>query len=525
MKKRLFAIWLVLVLLTAAAGLSCDEPIPQGTIEVKATLCGANWTGEVEYTLTRTAENITGDSVDRTFTVAPDRWTCAYVSGGPAGAYFVDITPSPTQTLVDGGTITFTLNFELEQDASIDFLRWTINGEPVEPNDPETPYYVTCGDIIDVHFKQHVAGCEGKQVRVIEYSWLDIHLTGEIPPVLLHVLDDPCAVVKDPAPIEEESRDLFVDGEPVDYCMEFDLIPCESRILSVKTLWLLEKCTDYTKSINWLRMGECVEPAGEPCVLFEVLFAEPEPRPFTLISYAEVELADDEDVNPNNNYAESPPLYIEWVLEMDASIEFKDWTINGDPLEPLGSGVDIYYEAEVFWGDVVDVHFAQHVAGCRPEAWVYEYSWLDIHLVEGPMEPPNWVGGHVYDGPCGMSKDPVPLDQEYRWLFVDGEPVTYCQVFDLFECEPRVLGAEALWLLEKCTPYVKSINWFVIRECMEPEPWCVLFDLYFEAPGIYVFELVASAAVELADYEDVDPDNDYAKSPTLYLTVNIVFPP
>lgn len=38
-------------------------------------------------------------------------YTYSYVSGGPAGATFQSITPSGTQNLSDGGTITFTFNF------------------------------------------------------------------------------------------------------------------------------------------------------------------------------------------------------------------------------------------------------------------------------------------------------------------------------------------------------------------------------------------------------------------------------
>ena len=523
MKKRFFAIWLVLVLLTAATGLSC-ESTPKGTIEVKATLCGEPWDGDVEYTLTGTEETIDGTSVPKTHSATPDTWTCAYVSGGPAGAYFVDITPPAGQALVDGGTIIFTLNFELDQDASIDFLTWTINGEPVEPNDPDSAYNVTCGDIIDVHYKQHVAGCEGVQVPLIEYSWLDLyHTEGFVDYFGIHCLDDWDAVVKIPAPIEKVYQDLYAEGYSVGYCDWFDMYdvePCDPENcwpyeLSMETGWTLEKCTDYEKTINLFRFGECLDPENPIPVLFEVFLDAMEPVDFTLVAYAEVELLDDEDVNPDNNYAESPPLYVVFTPEMDASIEFLDWTVNGDPLEPIGEGAEIYYEAEVSWGDVIDVHFKQHVAGCKPEAYVIEYSWLDIHLVEAPW----WVWLHVYDGPCGVSKDPEPLEEPYRQLFVDFEPVEYCMEFDLVPCEPRLLGVETLWLLEKCTDYEKTINWLVIGECFEPEPWCVLFDLWPVEFGVYQFTLVASAEVELLDDEDVDESNDVAVSPPLFLTV------
>lgn len=522
MKKRFSAILLVLVLLTAATGLSC-EPTPQGTIEVKATLCGEPWEGDVAYTLTGTEETIDGTSVPKTHSVTPDRWICAYVSGGPAGAYFVDITPLATQTLIDGGTISFTLNSELQPDASIDFLTWTINGEPHEPNDPETPYYVTCGDIIDVHFKQHVAACEGVEVELIEYSQLDLyHTEGFIDWFGLHVLDDWDAVVKTPDPIEKVYQDLYGEGYSVGYCdwiNMYDVEPCPPQNcwpweFSMETGWLLEACTDYEKTINAFRLGECLDPEDPIPVLFEVFLDAMDPVDFTLVAAAEVFL-EFEDVDPDNNYTESPPLYLVFTPEMDASIEFGDWTINGEPLTPIEEGGEIWYEAEVTWGDVIDVHFAQHVAGCKPEAYVIEYSLLSMHLIEGTLP---WLTLHVLDGPCGVSKDPAPLEEAYRYLYVEEEPVDYCMEFMLEQWEPKLLRVDTLWLLEKCTPYEKSINWLHIGECFEPEP-CVLFDLWFVEPGVYVFELLSAAMVELGSDEDVDPDNDYAESPPLHLTV------
>ena len=84
------------------------------TIRVKATLDGATWTGAVNYTVTvQGGSPISGTtSVPRSFSVGTGNWTCAYVSGGPAGASFVNITPSTTQSVSAGSTITFTLNFK-----------------------------------------------------------------------------------------------------------------------------------------------------------------------------------------------------------------------------------------------------------------------------------------------------------------------------------------------------------------------------------------------------------------------------
>src|SRR4030042_6761982 len=136
MRKGFFAICLALgivVALIVAAVPSCTPTPTTGTIEVKASLDGSPLTGAVNYTLIpASGSNITGNNVTASFTVAPGNWTCAYVSGGPPAAYFVSITPSATQSVTAGGTVTFTLNFASlpasPLDASIQFVSWSING-------------------------------------------------------------------------------------------------------------------------------------------------------------------------------------------------------------------------------------------------------------------------------------------------------------------------------------------------------------------------------------------------------------
>ena len=62
--------------------------------------------------------------------VAYGNWACAYVLGGPTGASFINITPSPTQVLSAGATITFTLNFVTPPHVLDHFKCYTIeNGE------------------------------------------------------------------------------------------------------------------------------------------------------------------------------------------------------------------------------------------------------------------------------------------------------------------------------------------------------------------------------------------------------------
>jgi uncharacterized repeat protein (TIGR01451 family) len=86
-----------------------------GTIVVNATLASgagsAPWTGSVSFTLTG-PQTITGTSASQTFASVPvGTYTLTYTSGGPPGATLNSVTPSVTQTLTAGNTLTFTLNF------------------------------------------------------------------------------------------------------------------------------------------------------------------------------------------------------------------------------------------------------------------------------------------------------------------------------------------------------------------------------------------------------------------------------
>jgi len=109
-------------------------PSPEaGTIAINATLDGASWTGGVNYTISG-PQNYSGSSVTQSFSNVPEgSYTVGYSSGGPSGATFSDISPSSTQTLSAGGTITFTLNFQtkaatvIRVEATLDGASWTGN--------------------------------------------------------------------------------------------------------------------------------------------------------------------------------------------------------------------------------------------------------------------------------------------------------------------------------------------------------------------------------------------------------------
>jgi len=88
------------------------NPTPTtGTIQVNATLNGSSWSGTVNYTLTGPG-TLNGTSAPANFSSQPaGTWTLTYSSGGPTGAVLSSISPSTSQTLSGGGSITFTLNF------------------------------------------------------------------------------------------------------------------------------------------------------------------------------------------------------------------------------------------------------------------------------------------------------------------------------------------------------------------------------------------------------------------------------
>jgi len=137
MKKKCLAIGLscLVVGVVIAVLVLSRAPSPQCTIDVKATLDGSSWSGNVSYTLTGPGATspISGTSVDASHSVDCGNWTCAYISGGPAVASFVNITPSSNQTVSAGGAITFTLNFLTPPAAVLDHFKcyWVEQGASV----------------------------------------------------------------------------------------------------------------------------------------------------------------------------------------------------------------------------------------------------------------------------------------------------------------------------------------------------------------------------------------------------------
>jgi hypothetical protein len=211
--------------------------------------------------------------------------------------------------LAADGTITFTLDFELDQDAAIEFLTWTVNGAPWQS--PSEIIAEPC-QIIDAHFKQWVKGCDGYNVTMNEASWLMITQIAGPLGVVVYVVDDPCAVNKTPAPRQKVSQTVSVDNvtRQKGYNVTLGQGP---TLLDVHTQWQLVKGVNYTKNINWFGIWvNAYEPGLHPCVLFELILP---PGPavqyvFQVQTSADVALVGDTDVDPGNNHDMSAPIML-----------------------------------------------------------------------------------------------------------------------------------------------------------------------------------------------------------------------
>jgi len=106
----LFTLILIVILVILP---SCGRVFTTGSVNVNATLDGASWSGAVDYTVKRSGGGTdNGSTVPKSWPQMPTgTYTLYYNSGGPSGATLASVTPSATQTLSVGRTITFTLNF------------------------------------------------------------------------------------------------------------------------------------------------------------------------------------------------------------------------------------------------------------------------------------------------------------------------------------------------------------------------------------------------------------------------------
>ena len=249
MRKGLFAICSVLlVLVVSLAALAPGCTPTTGTIEVEATIDGSPWTGAVDYTLTPASGSpISGASVEDSFSADAGNWTCAYVSGGPDGATLVGITPSETQEVSEGETVTFTLNFEIpEPDASITFVSWSIDGQQVAPG----PYTVYPPTTIDAEYDVFVAGNSSEWVTVNATFKVVKHYKGENDYQSWHVANAPGSVSTTP-PAQDLTHEASVNGVVHPICYDFDVPKCEPVTFDVVVSFKIRKGTNHRTKINW----------------------------------------------------------------------------------------------------------------------------------------------------------------------------------------------------------------------------------------------------------------------------------
>jgi hypothetical protein len=288
------------------------------------------------------------------------------------------IVPSASQTVAVNGTITFILEFEQGQDASIDFVGWTINGELVPLQDPYDPdwYLILPGfnATIGAVYQQYVAGCEGLEVSLNESNWLkvwEVHYNVTAPePYLepwLHVANNWCAVEKTPdiegATCEKVSQYTTFFDSPVEACIwiPFDGSPPyyampwvavdgydfssygPHLVVDAHTSWQLEKEVSYNKAIDWLNIT--IDKETGPwvdCTLFDLDLFSPECtdplRLFVVSTEALVELVDDDDINPDNNGCDS--AYKQLFLAVTNPYQVGGIGEAGDGWTEVGSDYD-----------------------------------------------------------------------------------------------------------------------------------------------------------------------------------------
>jgi len=249
-RKRIFSIWSVLLVLIVSIAVvvpGCDGG--QGTIEVKATIDGSPWEGDVDYTLTPASGSpISGTDVPGSHSADAGDWTCSYDGGGPDGATLVGIATSETQSLAEGETITFTLNFEIpEPDASVTFVSWSIDGQQVAPGS----YTVYPPTTIDTEYDVFVAGNSSEWVTVNATFKLPKHFLGEAASQTWHVANAPGSVSTSP-PAQDLTHQCTVNGVPHPICYSFDVFQCEPMFFDVHISFKIRKGTTYRTNINWL---------------------------------------------------------------------------------------------------------------------------------------------------------------------------------------------------------------------------------------------------------------------------------
>lgn len=101
-----------------------------GNVVVTASLNGSQWSGPVSYMLSGPFQS-NDNVVPRTYNGVPaGNYTLTYMGGGPNGAIMTGISPAPTQSLANGRTIGFNLNFTAQPITGTINVNVTVDGQP-----------------------------------------------------------------------------------------------------------------------------------------------------------------------------------------------------------------------------------------------------------------------------------------------------------------------------------------------------------------------------------------------------------
>jgi hypothetical protein len=188
-----------------------------------------------------------GRDYDRSPSAPPDP---PWGAGVPSGAVnMADVLAALSQV---GLSCSVAPNLQLA-DASISGLVLTLNGTPQTPGSTVT---VAPGDLLDAQLTErvdHVGGQTGNAV-VKEYVYFK-----DLPDGTYHCVNSPDAVTKDPSPVAKTQQECTVDGEIVPPSTEVEIpnvdLPVVRPILDSMVIWELLKDTDYTKTVNMVRLG------------------------------------------------------------------------------------------------------------------------------------------------------------------------------------------------------------------------------------------------------------------------------
>jgi len=213
--------------------------------------------------------------------------------------------------------------------------------------------------------------------------------------------------------------------------------------------------------------------------------------------------------------------------QVDVSITFVTWSINGTPVPPTPGGPGTFWWINE--DTVVDAHYNVHVGGNNTgkPVTVHETMTITAHNVGpegegGPGSPP--IVWHVVNGLGAVQTDP-PLDVSNQVATLEGNPVPACTNIPLPWCDPVHLDAECDVETEVGATFTKKVNWVRNPQGVNITEGLALWDdCIFEIDTIQawtVFTLVTSACEEVGEgFVDIDPSNDCcADSPMIYIGV------